>query len=90
MSTENEYTTAFLVLINKDGSPSVFFDLPETSLKMERKATNRDVRRACLEISADLAALASAEMTAQILTPPKEPTPAEAVAEALSRREETP
>lgn len=77
--------TAFIVVIGQDGSANLMLEFPEADI--QRPATLRDARRALLEVSADLAAQASAQYVLASL-PQVDPSPSERVAEALSNREQ--
>lgn len=55
--------SAFLVVINPDGSAVAKSDL--TPPPMQRSASIADMRRACLEISADIAASQAADVMMQ-------------------------
>ena len=83
----NGTMTAFVVVIDEDGAPSLHLDLPEKFLASEprRQATLRDVRRALLDLSADIAAQASAQYV--LLQNPVPETVGESVGRALSQRQ---
>lgn len=75
--------TAFAILIDSEGAPSLVLDLPEEMVAVQRKATLRDVRRALLDISADLAAQAAAQYVVAANVPE---APSEKVAKAVAKR----
>ena len=79
---EPQALTAFLVVIDHDGSANLVLDLQDPSL--HRPATLRDARRALLELSADLAAQASAQYVLAAKT--RDETPSEKVSKAVSKR----
>jgi hypothetical protein len=74
----------FTVVVGGDGTPQVYESVPEGT-KPFRTATMLDIRRALLEIAADLQARSSAEYVAQILSAPVESVP-DRVSEALADR----
>jgi hypothetical protein len=80
--------TAFVVIVDAEGSPSLVMDIPSEVLELERQPTMRDVRRALLDLSADLAAQAAAQYVLSSM--PKEDAPAEKVAKAVAKRKREP
>ena len=78
--------TAFVVVVDPDGSPSLIMDIPEETLPLQRQPTYRDVRRALLELSADLAAQAAAQYVLSTLASAKEEPPSTKVAKAVAKR----
>lgn len=79
--------TAFVVLVDEDGNPSLVLDVPADFVAVRRQPSLRDVRRALLDLSADLAAQAAGQYAAAF-GQAHEPSPGERVAEALSRRDD--
>jgi hypothetical protein len=81
--------TAFVVVVDSEGSPSLIMDIPNDVLDIERQPTLRDVRRSLLDLSADLAAQASAQYASAYLRDQQEEKPAEKVAKAVAKRRST-
>jgi len=77
--------TAFVVVVDAEGSPSLIMDIPADVLEIDRQPTMRDVRRALLDLSADLAAQAAAQYVLSSLHPEEE-APAKKVAKAVAKR----
>lgn len=78
-------STAFVVVIPDQGMPYAILTVPE-GLELTREPVVSDVRRACMEITADLNAQASAQYVLSILSKSEEPSPADVVREALAAR----
>lgn len=77
--------TAFMVVVDRSGIPVVFVDEPP-AFTPDRTATQFDVRRALLELSADLAAQASASYVLAGINQAAESS-ADRIAEALRERQ---
>jgi hypothetical protein len=80
-----EVQTFFLVVIDKAGTPVLLTRMPEEAVVAEREANIVDVRRACLDISAEIQVRSIADVLTSIL-PKEEATSAEQVRDALADR----
>lgn len=78
-------TTAFIVIIPEDGSPS-YISTEFGSFELQRTATFGDMRRGLADALADLNARAAASYTVQALTPSPPPTVGEKVASAVAKK----
>ena len=76
--------TAFVVVIPEQGVPQALLTVPE-GLEVHRTPDAVDVRRACLEIAADLNAQAAAQYAA---SKPATPAVSDVMREALAKRGE--
>lgn len=79
--------TAFMIVVAEDGRLTVLTEVAGV-LPIRREASLRDVRRFCTEVTQDLAAMAVAENVVASLSRGErpEPTQAEIISAALSRR----
>ena len=86
MSENLKAVTAFLVVIDEENNSHVVYDIPTELVEITRPASLRDVRRAVLEIGADIAAQAAAQYSQSYLAPKEEPAPSARVAKAVAKR----
>jgi hypothetical protein len=82
---EPDALTAFLVIVDHSGAAVATGDLGQ-ELTVERIATVADMRRACLEVSADIAALHTAEQVAKAMKAQEPPAPAARVRRRMQER----
>jgi HEAT repeat protein len=80
------YSTAFVVLISKEGNPTIVVDLDPSLWSMDHRPTLREVRRAVLEIASDFQTQAVLEGLVNLLSKQEAPTQSEVMAEALAKR----
>ena len=87
---ENPVDTAFLVVLNKDGTFRVDLQLPEEKLAVERNATQYDVIQVSQQVIKEIEAqdLTNRILAGiiQILNASQEQTPADLVKEKLKER----
>lgn len=82
---EPDALTAFLVVVDHNGAAVATADLG-SELTVERPATLADMRRACFEVNADIAALHTAEKVAEAIKGAQPPTPASRVRHRMQER----
>lgn len=85
MSDEAIPTTAFLIVVPHTGVPYAVNEIPKEPLEVMRAADMADMRRACLEVAADLNARTAAQYVVEALKVMPE-APASKVRSALERR----
>lgn len=88
---EKEVETVFVVSVHTDGTFSASLVQPETPIEVKREATAYDVYNTSREIIKEIDLQQQTEriivsLLSVLQGPPAEPTPAEAVADALKER----